>query len=411
MARQGRGVLLMCLTLERCMKILFIHNAYYRFSGEEQSSSALARLLEEHGHEIAWYRRGSNELDQMKLGKLRAAFTSLHNPGAVHEVQKLIGVFQPDIVQAQNLYPLISPSVLPAIQRMGVPVIMRCPNYRLFCPNGLFLEPGGQVCERCAGAGREIWCLIKNCERDRLKSAAYALRNAAARLRGVFLKHVELFIVQSEFQRQKFIDLGIPAQQLAILPGILPAVTLPTTPNRGDEVTFVGRVSPEKGIHLFIEAARLLPDIPFAVAGGHPEDLGIQDYPVNLQWKGFLNEEQLNQQYLKSRFIVVPSQCYEGFPNVILRAMALEKPVITSKIGGLQDIVIHGVTGLHVPPGSANELARAIATLYADAAQCVRMGQAARPIACERYGRDAIYQTLLAIYQQAIQQHSMRPAL
>lgn len=384
------------------MKILFIHNAYYRPSGEEQSSSALAQLLETNGHVVTWYHRGSNELEGIRFGKLKAVFTSLHNSSAIHDVQKLISSFEPDVVQVQNLYPLISPSVVPAIKRMGLPVVMRCPNYRVFCPNGLFLEPKGQVCECCTGAGKELWCVIKNCERDWLKSTAYALRNAAARLRGALLPQVDTFIVQSEFQRQKFINFGIPEHRLAILPGILPAVTLPSTPCLADDVTFVGRVSPEKGIHEFIAAARRLPEIPFAVAGGTAAELGIQDSPTNLSWKGFLHEEALNQQYLRSRIIVVPSTCYEGFPNVILRAMALEKPVITSKIGGLQNIVIDGVTGLHVAPGSSAELAQAIATLYADAARCTQMGKAAKPIADEKYRPEIIYQTLLAIYQQAI---------
>lgn len=391
----------MNFTVERLMKVLFIHNAYYRPSGEEQSAAALASLLEENDHEVAWYRRGSNELEGMRFGKLKAVFTSLHNPSAVHDVRKLLDSFQPDVVQVQNLYPLISPSVIPAINRMGLPVIMRCPNYRVFCPNGLFLEPKGQVCERCAGAGKELWCVVKNCERDGLKSTAYALRNAATRLRGALLPQVDTFIVQSEFQRQKFIDFGIPEHRLAILPGILPAVTLPATPGLADDVTFVGRVSPEKGIHEFIAAARRLPDIPFVVAGGIAEELGIQDSPANLSWKGFLQEEALNQQYLRSRIIVIPSTCYEGFPNVILRAMALEKPVITSRIGGLQDIVIDGVTGLHVTPGSSAKLAQAIAALYADAARCTQMGKAAKPIAEEQYRPEKIYQTLLAIYQQA----------
>ena len=387
------------------MKILFIHNNYYRFSGEEQAAGALATLLESHGHKVEWYRRESKELDRMSLGKLRAAFASLHNPVAVDQVRQLVTTFRPDVVQVQNLYPLIAPSVLAAVKRMNVPIVMRCPNYRLFCPNGLFLDPGGQVCERCTGTGKEIHCIVNNCESDLFKSTAYALRNAAARIRDVFRKHVDQFIVQSEFQKNKFVSLGISENRLTILPGILPEAILSENQVVADEMAFVGRVSHEKGIYEFVESARSLPDIPFAVAGGRAQDIGVYDNPINLTWKGFLNEEELNQQYFKSRCIVIPSKWYEGFPNVILRAMMLERPVIASRIGGLQDIVIDGVTGLLVTPGSIKELAQAISTLYHDPARCAQMGKAARSIAYEKYGQETIYRTLLTIYHKAMQRN------
>ena len=139
------------------MKILFIHNEYAKLSGEEQSVINLTRLLTEHGHTVELLKRSSAEISDSLSGKVKSFFTGIHNPYAVKTVRRKIEEFKPDIVQIQNLYPLFSPSIIPVVKRMGVPVVMRCPNYRLFCPNGLCYDSAGNICERCFG-GHEWNC-------------------------------------------------------------------------------------------------------------------------------------------------------------------------------------------------------------------------------------------------------------
>ena len=131
------------------MRILFIHNEYAKMSGEEQSVINLTNLLVEHGHTVELLKRSSAEISDSFSGKIKSFFTGIHNPCAVHAVRQKITEFKPDIVQIQNLYPLFSPSIIPSIKKMGIPVVMRCPNYRLFCPNGLCYDANSQICEQC----------------------------------------------------------------------------------------------------------------------------------------------------------------------------------------------------------------------------------------------------------------------
>ena len=79
---------------------------------------------------------------------------------------------RPDIVHVQNLFPLLSPSVIVEARRAGVPVVMTVQNYRLLCPNGLHLR-NGKVCEKCC-RGHEFFCALHNCERSLPKSIGYA---------------------------------------------------------------------------------------------------------------------------------------------------------------------------------------------------------------------------------------------
>ena len=283
----------------------------------------------------------------------------------------------------------------------GVPVVMRCPNYRLFCPSGLHLSHG-QVCERCLG-GKEYWCVLRNCENDGFKSLGYALRNAVARITRSILDNVSIFIVLSQFQKQRFIHAGIPAHRLEILPNVVPQANGDGSDQIGELVTFVGRASPEKGIGDFVAAARHLPDLPFAVAGATDRvpDL-VASSPPNVRWLGFLKEKELNEAYTRSRVLVFPFRWFEGFPNVITHSMALQRPVLASRIGAVPEIVDEGRTGLLFDTGNVDDLVTKLRTLYADKARCREMGAAGRAKALAAYGPEGVYTRLMEIYQQAL---------
>ena len=81
----------------------------------------------------------SNKWNNVKVLKL--LFKSLRM------AKSIIKDFKPDIVQVQNLYPLLSTSIFKPLKKSRIPVVMRCPNYRLFCPSGLCLDNNGKVCE------------------------------------------------------------------------------------------------------------------------------------------------------------------------------------------------------------------------------------------------------------------------
>lgn len=381
------------------MKILYIHNDYARPSGEEHASASLAALLEEQGHTVEFFRRSSAEVVDSTTGKIKAFFTGISNPAAARAVARKLDEFQPDLVQVQNLYPLLSPDIFRPIKERKIPVVMRCPNYRLFCPNGLCYN--GKVCEACFG-GREWNCFFRNCAGSRFKSLGYAVRGWAARASRRILDNVDMFIVQTEFQKQKFIQQGIPAGRIGIVPGIMPRIEPAGEWFPGNTVTFVGRVSEEKGINEFLEAARRLPEIPFAVAGscdGMPE---VADRaPANVHFYGFLRGEELRRAYLDARIILVPSKWYEGFPNVIVMGMMLERPIITAAIGATGSIIADGVDGLLFQPGDAAALRERIAELYPDVERCREMGKHGRKQAENLYSREMIYRTLEHIYQEA----------
>jgi len=383
------------------MRVLMIHNEYAKPSGEEHASQAIADLLTQHGHEVDWHRRSSAEIAGSVAGRAKALFTGIYNPCSRRRVKRVLTERDYDVVQVQNLYPLLSPAILGPVRRAGVPLVMRCPNYRVFCPNGLHLVKA-QVCERCLGFGREAWCILRNCERSPLKSTGYAIRNAVARVSGMIVRNVNVFIVQSEFQKGRFAAGGIEPDRMVVVSGVTPRSAEDEPPGTGRTISFVGRLSEEKGITDFIDAARELPDLEFAVAGDTAgADALVAAAPPNVRFAGFVSGADLETFYRETKVFVCPSKWYEGFPNVITRAMVAGKPVVTSRIGALPEIVDDGETGLVFTPGDVNELVDRIRRLAGDAAMCRALGAAGREKAARLYCEDAVYRKLEQAYARA----------
>lgn len=387
------------------MKILFVHNNYAsNNSGEEHASQGLADLLTSEGHTVEWFRKSSDVINDSFGMKLAAFFLGIYNPVAVRALKKQIEDFEPDLIQIQNLYPFISPAIIGMIKRKKIPLVMRCPNYRLFCPTGLHLDQQNELCFSCLSGAREFNCIRKNCEKNHFKSTGYAIRNFFARTVWGITKRVDSYIVQSDFQKKKFIENGIPEEKLFIVPGLTPSIFEIKEVVAGDKVSFIGRVSEEKGIDEFIEAARTLPKIPFEVIGDYSSEYEAlkENSPENVVWRGYISGRALDVAFKNSRIVVVPSKNFEGFPNVITRAMKHDKPVITCDLGAMASIIDHEKTGLLVPPGDAVSLAQAIRTLYPDIKKCKEFGEKGRRKANMFYSSSQINECLWEAYTHAL---------
>ena len=94
----------------------------------------------------------------------------------------------------------------------------------------------------------------------------------------------------------------------------------------------------------------------------------------------------------------MPSKWYEGFPNVITRAMRHGKPVITTNIGAMQSIIENNVNGILVKPGDSVDLTRAIEDLYYDEHKCKDLGEQGKKYAKKLYNGKAVYKELMNAY-------------
>jgi glycosyltransferase involved in cell wall biosynthesis len=157
---------------------------------------------------------------------------------------------------------------------------------------------------------------------------------------------------------------------------------------------------------VLIEAAKQNIEVPVRIAGdGSAASELLALSPPNVRFEGHLNPIQLANFYQNARFVVVPSICFESFGLVAAEAMSYGLPVIASKIGGLQEIVEDGVTGLLFEPRNSEELARKMNLLWNNLDLCQEMGQAGRRKVLWEFNEDLYCRKLMTVYETAIGLH------
>lgn len=356
-------------------------------------------MLARKGHKVLTFQRNSHDIKGL-WGKMCAFTEGIYSRSARKELSAILTSECPDVVHVHNLYPLISPSVLVACREHGVPVVLRCPNYRLICPTTIFFD-GARICERCWG-GREYWCILKNCRGNVFESVGYALRNVVARKRRFFQDNVTLYLPPSEFVRHKLIEAGFSKDRIIVVPNMVSLPDFEVEVSSGEYVAYVGRVSLEKGIETILAAAQQA-GLTLHLAGDYSEmPEAMEGAPLNAQFMGQLNKDQLFGFYQNARFCVVPSICFDVSPHVAAEAMLNGLPIIASRIGGLPWIVDDGVTGLLVEPGNVKELAEKMKLLWENPDLCRQLGIAGRQKAVREYSEDVYYKRLMAVYEKAI---------
>lgn len=383
------------------MKILIVHNRYSRAGGEEGVVAFQRRLLESRGHTVIMYERSYDEIRNWRLGRLASLFSALHNRKSVCEVREIVRQDRPDVAIVHNLFPVISPAVLPVLKKAGVRVLMTLHNYRLVCPTGIFYT-GGRICERCGRcAGREWNCLAHKCEGSCAGSFGYALRGWWSRVRGYYSRNVDRFLALSDFQRDILSRYtGIPARRFAVVPNCIDPAAMPEPDASGigrgrRYVAYAGRLSREKGIDLLFETARMLPQVEFRVAGTAAEGYVLPEAPKNVRLLGQLDKSGLAGLYAGALAAVVTSRWYEGFPLSVIEAMYYAAPVVVPELGGLPEIVADGCAGQTYPAGSAATLAERIASLVADPQKAAALGLKGRQRVLGRYNPDVYYRLLI----------------
>ncbi len=384
------------------LRVLLVHNAYQHRGGEDAVVESELALLRSRGHVVETFFRSNDDVAGMST--LSLARQTLWSGRTSREVAERVRRFQPDVVHAHNTFPLISPSLYWAAARAGVPVVQTLHNFRLMCPNGLFLRQG-RVCEDCMG--HLPWRgVARACYRDsRAASGVLAGMLTLHRGLGTYRHKVARYIALNEFCRGKFIEGGLPAERVVVKPNFVDwgetrPYCNPLPVGEGDRkgLLFVGRLSVEKGVATLGAAMALSPGAQLRVAGEGPQ-AGLLDGVPGVTRLGSLPSAAVRAEMAQALALVVPSVWYENFPRTIVEAFASGLPVIASRIGALADIVRDGQTGLLFEPGNARDLAGKMAWAQANPQRMAAMGAAARAQYEAEFSPEVNYRRLMEIYE------------
>jgi glycosyltransferase involved in cell wall biosynthesis len=388
--------------------ILFVHNYYQKPGGEDAGVRQERDLLVSAGHKVVEYSRHSSEISLNGLkSRLHLGINSLWSRRTYDELRSLITRERPQIAFVHNTVPLISPSVYAACADAGVPVVQTLHNYRFLCPAGTFLRQG-RICEECMTSSllRGVW---HHCYQDSVNATAtLSLTLASQHALGTWQKKIACFIVRTEFARQKFIQGGLPSDRIVVKP----CFVHPDPGSRvesGESILFLGRLSPEKGLRTLVAAWQYLGEpIPLRIIGDGPIRAELEDNVVRQQLDsirvlGRLPDHEIVPEIKRAKFVVFPSEWYEGLPLTIAEAFACGVPVIASRLGSMAEIITDGVTGLHFEAGNPADLAAKVKWAWAHSKDMARMGRAARADYEAKYTAERNYEILMGISQRLTQ--------
>lgn len=181
----------------------------------------------------------------------------------------------------------------------------------------------------------------------------------------------------------------------------------PSPPGR-PRIVCVGRLCEQKGQLLLLDAAKELKQrgvaFELVLAGDgelRPElerQIALKQLQEHVRITGWLSSAQVREELLSSRALVLPSFA-EGLPVVIMEAMALGRPVVTTTVAGIPELVRHGREGWLVPAGDKESLVRALGELlHADKATLHSMGEAARERVLLRHSVDTEARRLVELF-------------
>ena len=241
------------------------------------------------------------------------------------------------------------------------------------------------------------------------------------------LRDAAKVIALSRVEAEQYKRMGVSEEKIAIIPNGIDLSEYADLPSRGEFkkkfnipedkkiILYLGRIHRTKGIDYLVKAYAYLKrkmncnDTILVIAGPDDgylnevksliHDLGISN---SVLFTGPLYGKDKISAYVDSEVYVLPSR-YETFPMTVLEAYACGKPVITSKIGGLKDLVMNGETGLLFEPGNVEQLARNILYLLNDNGEAKEMGLKGKEFVKENLTIESAVTKLEKVYEEIVE--------
>jgi glycosyltransferase involved in cell wall biosynthesis len=420
------------------MRVLLVNSFHYPGDGVSTYTFGLAELLRQKGHEVAFFAMQDERnlpdpnsdlfvspidfrrLNQQKniLNGAKVLGRAIYSSEARKKFAQLMDRIQPDVIHIQNIHGHITPSILFESSRRKIRTVWTLHDYRLICPNSHFmLDQTQQICQACLG-GHYYQPLITKCKKGSRLASMVASFEAYTHHALRIDQFVDQYLAPSDFLRSQFVKAGINPARIQHLPVFIPAEQLrseraagesPSDRQAGsqadsarDYILYYSRIEAVKGVHTLLQASRLAPEIRLVMAGRGDEHLIQQlrqQTNPNLTYIGEVLGSELHSLVQGARAVVMPSLWYENQPFTILEAFAAGKPVITSALGGMQELVAHEQRGLLAPPGDADSLAEAMRRIWRDPAQAHAWGQNGLEYLVQNHHPERHYEQLEGVYR------------
>jgi glycosyltransferase involved in cell wall biosynthesis len=304
---------------------------------------------------------------------------------------------------------------LQTLQAADIPVLMTLHDYWLFCPRGQMFHRREEACEtaapaRCADCLQQTfpWWLNADNRDAKVQELQDNARAALAR--------PDRLIVPSARAIPPFVALGVPAERFTVVENGVDTDALadlaPPAAGPGPlRLGYFGTLMPSKGLHVLLDAIQALPRglVTLDIHGNSVPYHGDQSYLTRcfqrlapgdgVRYHGPYGLSELPRLLADIDVLCAPAIWHEAFGLTVREALAAARPVLVSRIGGLQDAVLDGEQGLVLPPGDVPAWTKAIRGLAEDRREVARLSRSARTRA---RGFAAMAADLTSLYAETV---------
>jgi glycosyltransferase involved in cell wall biosynthesis len=346
------------------IRVLQVFNQYLERGGEEIWVNEMLRLCNHDRiilhdlrfHSRAWKGRGAPN-------RFRQARLLWDNPEARQRLREEVLRLRPQVLVFHNLIPVASLGLYAEAKLLGLPVIQFTHNFRPFSASGT-LWFAGRVQD--AALKGNPWPEIFHgaWEGSLLKTALLAWYFHRLRSSGT-LSSIKRWITVSDFMRNKFIEAGKSAATVTTLRHCWQATKAIQPQEERDYYLFLGRLVPEKGVSVLLEAWKRLEErlgsaCPrLVIAGVGPDEAKIHkmaSFTRRVSCVGFVEGEEKDLLLAGCRALLAPSIWWEPLGLIVFEAYDHARPVLAARSGGMQETVLQGVTGFLHEPGNATAI-------------------------------------------------------
>lgn len=437
------------------MKLIHVPYCFYPdpVGGTEIYVAGLAREQQRQGCEVIVAAPGEADSNYSHDGLAVRRFAvspnvkdlrDLYGDGDPHAAAAFVRILdeeRPDVVHLHAFTRAVSLRLVRESKRRDIPVVFSYHTPTVSCQRGTLLRWGSEMCDgvldlrtcaRCAlqnhglakptsvvigslppgvgrllgnvGASGGLWTALRMTELFNLRHAAFH----------ALMRETDHVVALCQWVKDLLLRNGVPAEKITVsrqgVSRVAPARP-DRTPSSNLRVAFLGRLHPSKGVHVLVEALRGNPQLPvrldvFGVAQGeadrsYAKRLGkLASGDPRIAFHAAIPNDQVVERLQEYDVLAVPSQCLETGPIVVLEAFAAGIPVLGSNLGGIAELVEHGVNGLLTDAASPDGWAEALRRLSQDRDLAARLRSGIR---APRTMREAAAE-LTAVYRQISQE-------
>lgn len=404
------------------MKILMVNKFHYLKGGSEKYYFDLAKLLEENGHEVAFFSMYDekniktdnkeyfvNTIDLNSNNKLKA-LDVIYSRENRKKMEEALEDFKPDIVHLNNFQRQLSASIIEPIKKRHIPIVFTAHDVQAICPAIIMLDSNKNICEECMH-GKYMNCIRKKCiKNSSLKSLLGAIEGKYYRIKKVYRKKIDYIITPSQFYKTKLIEDGISEEKIKALHNFIDIEEYNLKTEDEGYALYFGRLSKEKGILNLITAFSKTKTGKLYIAGEGEEKENIENLikenhlEDRVQLLGFLNSDTMKEYISKSRFVIVPSVWYENCPYSVVETLAIGKPIIGANIAGIPELVQDNINGFIFQHHDTDELAVKMEELFNNDLLVDKFSKQSKQICQSSYSKEVYYQEIMKIYQSLLKE-------